>query len=306
MPNEFLAAEQIVAGFLGILEREVVLPQFCTRLAESDFVGAKGDTVTMRVPSYLEAREYNWRDSPRSAIVIDEIAEVGVDVKLDHMPYSAVALTDENLTLDIREFGEQVLSVQARAIVRYMEQLVADTIENAPHAWTVEEADPYLAAAKARSALNKAAVPMAGRVLLLGADVETKFLASPLLVRADTSGSDSALRDAEIGRIAGMPTFVSMFIDPDNAYALHTSAFGLANMAPVVPDGVSFGQSQTYDGYAVRFIRDYDAGTLQDRSVLSSFIGCSSVDDGAQLTGPERGDHDEENIRVVKLEGIGE
>lgn len=300
MANEFLHPDVIAAAALGILEREVVLPAFVTRMADSDFRGARGDTVTLRVPAYLEAREYEFRNDRQQPIEIDEIQEIGVDVKLDKMPYSAVALTDENLTLDIANFGEQVLGPQARAMVRSMEQTVADTIEDAPIATTVTEADPFRAAAKARAELNKQSVPLDGRALLLGADVETAYLSSPLLVRVDTSGSPAALRDAQIGRVAGFDTFVSQFIDADTAYAIHRSAFALANLAPVVPDGVSFGASQNYSGYAVRWIRDYDAMFLRDRSVLNSLIGCSSVNDGGQ-SGKE---HEDENVRVVKVEGI--
>lgn len=302
MANEFLKAEVIAAAALGILEREVILPQFITSMAGANFRGAKGDVITMRVPAYLEAREYEWRNNRAQAIEIDEIQETGVEVHLDTMPYSAVALTDEQLTLDIANFGEQVLGPQSRAMVRHMEQLVATTIEDAPIAITIDdEPDPFGAAAKARAALNKNSIPLDGRALILGADAETAFLSSSLLVRADTSGSDRALRDAEIGRIAGFDTFVSQFIKPDLAFAIHRSAFALANMAPVVPDGVPFGQSQTYSGYAVRWIRDYDAMYLRDRSVLSSFIGCSSVNDGGQ----SGKDYEDENVRVVKLEGIG-
>jgi len=297
VPNQFLNPEVIASTLLGVLEREVVLPPLMWRMAGADFRGARGDTVTVRVPAYLEAREYEMRNNRAQPIVIDDIEETGVDVALDRMLYSAVALTDEQLTLDIASFGEQVLGPQARAVVRHMEQTVADVIEDAPVAWTVSEADPFLAAAQARAALNKASVPTGGRVLLLGADVETAFLASPLLVRADTSGSDSALRDAEVGRIAGMQTYVSQFIDPETAYAFHSSAFALANVAPIVPDGASFGASQTYSGYAVRWLRDYDALYLRDRSVVSTFIGCSSVNDG-------RDDQEGENVRAVKLTGI--
>lgn len=299
--NEFLQAEIIAATALGILEREIVLPSFLTRLAGAEFAGAKDDTITVRIPARLDAREYNWR-SNRDEIELDFIEELGVPVVLDTMPYSAVAVTDEQLTLDITNFAERVVGPQARAMVRHMEQKVATTIEGANFAWEIDEADPFKAAAKARAALNKASVPVDGRALVLGADVETAYLSSPLLVRADTSGSDRALRDANIGRIAGFETYVSQFIDPDTAFAIHRSAFALANMAPVVPEGVPSGGSQTYSSYAVRWFRDYDAMHLRDRSVLSSFIGCSSVEDGVQLGE----DHKGENVRVVKLSGIQE
>lgn len=301
MPNVFLKPEAILATALGVLERELLLPRFVTRLAGADFRGKKNDTLTMRVPARLQAREYEWRNDRSSPIVVDEIEEVGVDVKLDRQPYSAVALTDEQLMLDISDFNEQVLDPQIRAVAEWLEELVATTIEGAPHAWTVGESDPYKAAAMARAALNKAGVPIAGRALILGADVETEFLSSPLFVRADTSGSDNALRDALIGRVAGFDTFVSQFIDAESAFAVHTSGFGLANMAPLVPAGCTYGQSRTYGGYAMRWIRDYDSAYAQDRSVLSAFAGCSSVNDGIQL-----GDtHEDENVRVVKLTGIG-
>lgn len=303
MANEFLQSERVSALVLAILERELTLPPLIYRHADADFRGAAGDKVTVRVPSYLEAREYGWRNNRAQPIQIDEIKETGVDVSLDKMLYSAVALTDEQLSLDLVSIAEQVFNPQLRAVTRGMEQLVASTIESAPFAWEItDEPDPFLAAAKARAALNKASVPMNGRGLLLGADVEVKYLSSPLLVRVDTSGSDSALRDASLGRIAGFDTYVSQFIDPDVAYAFHSSAFALANLAPVVPDGATNGSSQTYNGYAVRWLQDYDAMFLRDRSVVSTFVGCTSVSDGIQLGE----DTEDQNVRAVKITGIGD
>lgn len=306
MPNQFLNPTVITSALLGLLEREIVLPPLVWRMADADFRGAKDDKVTIRVPAYLASREYEMRNNRAQPIEIDSIEETGVDVALDRMLYSAVALTDEQLTLDITNLAEQVLNPQLRAVTRHMEQTVADTIEGAPFAWEVTEADPFRAAALARAALNKASVPTAGRVLLLGADVEIAYLSSPLLVRADTSGTDNALREAEVGRIAGFQTFVSQFIDPGSAYAFHQSAFALANVAPIVPDGASYGSSQTYSGYALRWLRDYDPLYLHDRSVVSTFIGATSVNDGDQLA-KQLNDEDLEgkNVRAVKLEGIG-
>lgn len=301
MPNEFLNPEVIAAAIVGVLERESLLPGLVFQMASRDFLGAQGDTVTLRVPARLDARDYVFRNDRSQPIVVDDLQELAVPVALDHHPYSAVSLTDENLSLDIVAFNDQVVGPQVRAITRYCEQVVASAIEDAPHAWSVTgEPDPFLAAAKARHALNAASVPLPGRVLLLGADTELAFLASPLFVRVDTSGGESALRDANIGRVAGFDTYVSQYIQPDLAFAFHESALALANVAPAVPDGVAFGSSQTYNGYATRWIRDYDAMFLRDRSVVSSFLGIASVNDGAQLSE----DHEGENVRIVKIEGV--
>jgi len=299
--HEFLHSDTIIPGSaLGLFEREIVLPQLVWRWADTNFRGTRNDTVTMRIPAYLEAREYTFRDRP-DPIELDDLVETGVDVKLDTHLYSAVALTDEHYTLDLVNFSEQVTGPQSRAMARKMEQVVADGIENAPHAFTVEESDPYVAVAKARAELNKALIPQDGRVLIVGADVEIEFLKSPLFVRVDTSGSDSALRDAQVGRVAGSDLYTSMFLQPDSAYLMHRSAIALANVAPEVPDGVTAGGSQNFNGYAVRWIRDYDAMYLRDRSVLSAFMGVSSVDDGKSLDES----YEDQNVRICKIEGIG-
>ena len=304
MANVFLKPEVITATSLGLLQREVMLPRLVWSDAISDFAGAKNDTVSIRVPARLEAREYGWRNNRSSEIVLDELAETKIDVTLNHDSYSAVAVTDEQLTLDIRDFGTQVLAPQTYAIARAVEDLLVSTIEGATYATTVtiDEENPFKAAVAARTALNKAEVPRDGRVLLVGADVEAAMLNSELLKRVDESGSDGALREATIGRYAGFTVVGSNAIDPGTAYAFVRSAFIFAMRAPVIPAGVSFGQSMSDQGIAMRWIRDYDPMRLRDRSVLNTFVGSAVVRDNTAAAG------DPENlelVRAVKLELAG-
>ncbi|MET7956326.1 P22 phage major capsid protein family protein [Streptomyces sp. NPDC005317] len=301
MANVFLKPEVITATSLGLLQREVMLPRLVWSDAISDFAGAKNDTVSIRVPARLEAREYGWRNNRSSEIVLDELAETKIDVTLNHDIYSAVAVTDEQLTLDIRDFGTQVLAPQTYAIARAVEDLLVSTIEGATYATTVtiDEDNPFKAAVAARTALNKAEVPRDGRVLLVGADVEAAMLNSELLKRVDESGSDGALREATIGRYAGFTVVGSNAIDPGTAYAFVRSAFIFAMRAPVIPAGVTFGQSMSDQGIAMRWIRDYDPMRLRDRSVLNTFVGSAVVRDNTAAAG------DPENlelVRAVKLE----
>ncbi|WP_275462068.1 P22 phage major capsid protein family protein [Streptomyces noursei] len=300
MANQFLKPEIIAATALGLLEREITLPQLVWNDAISDFSGAKNDTVSIRVPSRLTAREYGWRNNRSSEIVLDELAESKVDVSLNHDIYSAVAVTDEELTLDITDFGTQVLAPQSSAVARAVEDLLATTIEGATYATTItiNPADPFAAAVDARTALNKAEVPRDGRTLLVGADVEAAMLKSELLKRVDESGSDGALREALIGRYAGFNVYGSNAIDPGTAFAFVRSAFIFAMRAPAIPAGVSFGQSQSYKGMAMRWLRDYDPTRLRDRSVLNTYVGTAVVRDNTAATGsPEH----LELVRAVKL-----
>lgn len=50
--SDFIKAEKVVATGLGLLEREVVLPRLVWRdAAIADVRGAKGDTITCRLPT---------------------------------------------------------------------------------------------------------------------------------------------------------------------------------------------------------------------------------------------------------------
>jgi P22 coat protein - gene protein 5 len=315
MPNVFLKAEKIVSQGLGLLQRDLVLPRLVVRYGKDDFTGAKNDTLNIRIPSILKGREYEWR-TRNSAITVDELQEFTIDVKLDRHVYSAVGVTDEELTLDITNWGEQVARPQIRAVVEMLEGYVAKAMEDANYRHEVEyvQGDPdddkdrsfYRAAVAANKYLNKENVPKEGRVILVGANVEEAALLSPHLMKVNEAGDDSALRDAKIGRIAGFTVVGNVNgVDPDFAIAMHPTAFALGNVAPVVPDGAKAGATQTFDSLALRWIRDYDADHLRDRSVYSSFAGAASVEDGRNLdpTGEEvYGELTDENVRAVKFD----
>lgn len=306
MANAFLKAEKIVNQGLGLLERELILPRLVTRYGAADFVGAKNDTVNVKVPAILEAREYGWRNNRANPIYYDELEELSVPVALNKQPYSGVKITDEELTLDIDSWGEQVARPQIRAVAEKLESYIADAMVAADYAEDVDyDGDEtgnisgiYKTLVEARQALNAANVPTSGRVAVLGADVEAAALLSPNLVNVDQSGSDSALREAVLGRIAGFTVIGGVNSIPgDFAVAFHPTAFAFANVAPQAPAGASASATGTYEGLALRWIRDYDANYLQDRSIYSSFAGAASVEDGRESYGALTG----ENIRAVEI-----
>lgn len=282
----FLTPETIVRASLGLLAREIVLPRLVFTDAQADFSGQVGDTITIRVPATATARDYEFR-TRTAPIVVDELNETGVPLALDKHPYHATAVTDEQLSLDIRSFGEQVLAPQTRAVAERIEGYIAGAMTAATYATTVPFVegtdDPYLVAVACRKALNKASVPFGGRTLLLGADVDAAFLASDKLVKVNESGSNSALREASLGRIAGFDVVTSNSIPATEAYAFHRTAFAFVSVAPVVPDGVTFGRGETYQGLGLRWIRDYDSNFMRDRSVVSAFAGATAIAEGGSV-----------------------
>ena len=308
MANSFLKAEQIAAQALGLLRREMVLPRLITARPISDFVGAKNDTVSIRVPAVLTARDYEWR-TRTAPITVDDITETSVPVVLDTHLYHAGALTDEQMLLDIGNFGAQVLEPQTRAVAERMEDKIAAGMAAAPITeqitYTLSTGKPRDLAVDARKLLNDANVPKGDRVLLVGSAIESQFLKDDHLTQVDTSGTSDALREAIIGRLAGFTVATSNAIGENEAYAFHRTAFAFVTAAPAVPDGVSMGERRTYEGVSMRWIKDYDTAYVRDRSVVSTFFGFSSIDDGPDTPDgqdPEgAGNTDPENVRAVKI-----
>lgn len=327
MAHTFLKPEKIVDTTIALLETEMVLARTFWNVSGYDWAGSKDDTITLRIPATLTAREYAWRNDRSSAIVFDDLTETSYDITIGGHVYSAVKVTDEQLAMDIVSFADQVAGPQAKAVATKLESnavnvltglpfrtivqldkagngTVADTTDGATSITTAVRNTPQAAVIAARKYLNAAGVPFDGRFLVVGTDMEEVFLTSDQLVRYDQSGSTSALRDATIGRIGGFEVVVSQQIPADEGYAYHRSAVAMAQFAPPVPAGVSYGASGSRNGYALRFIRDYDPNYLQDRSVVSAFYGLQGINDGANIDedGAGAGAAEASNIRAVKLE----
>jgi hypothetical protein len=287
--STFIKATRIASAALGLLEREIVLPGLVWRDAGGDFAGAAGDTISIKVPARTQARTRALRgvrpttSEGAGIITMDELTETKVDVTLDTDVYSAVPITDEELTLDISDFGSQVLEPQVRAVAEGIENAVAAEMTGATYATslTFDGTDPYKTFVDAHVALNKVNVPRTERYVVAGADVEALVLKSDHLSRVDQSGSDAALRRAEIGRMANFPIYVTNALPSNVAFAFHRTAYVLGLRAPSIPAGASFGASQRFGSMALRWIRDYDFRNVQDRSLVDTYIGTSIVADGA-------------------------
>lgn len=296
-------SEEIAATAVGILERLIILPSLVERWDGNMFKGVKNETVYRRIPPRTKARQKALRETGVGRVILtDDLAEGLIPVTLDTHTYHATDLTDENLTLDITNFGQQVLVPQVRSIAEQLESDIMDEIAEAGNyvtglnkiSWNPGGAqtafaakDAFAMAVRARQILTKAHVPEAGRVLLVGSDIEAAFLLDPT-IRPGMSFSglgEDALRRAQIGQVANF-TIVSHPLVPDNkAYAFSRSAFIQAVVAPVVPDGVGFGASAGSDGYNMTWLRDYDPTILSDRSIVQTYSGTASTRDGKVPSG---------------------
>lgn len=302
MPNAFEKAEKLTATFLGLLERNVLLANLVSRDAGAEYTGAKNDTVNIKRPSRLAGAEQDLRADNSAGITSENLNEWSIPVQLNRHVYSAVDLSDAELTLDVTDFGAQVLAPQAYSVTRRIEKLVAGALAGAPKAGDVYLGDRGAvrrALIEARKSLNKNDVPTVGRYAVIGTDVEASLLDDPNLVQVDQSGSSDVLREGTVGRLYGFTLVVSNDVAPGAIIAFHPSAYILVNRAPVVPASAQ-GASQSFEGLSARVMRDYNSHTASDRSFVSSYVGIGEVTD---LSGGE----DPTNarmLRAVRFEGL--
>lgn len=304
MANTFLKPSVIAATAVGLLYRELTIARtvWSDAINPGEFAGALSDTVNMRIPARRTARKRTLRAA--TAITNDTSAEFSLAVQLTTDVYNGAPITDEELTLDIADFGAQILNPQITAVAEGVEDEIADEIEGATYPtamvlnpdWTEFKVsgrtDWYLVAARAARLLDDNFVPTTGRTLLVGSGVKEEIVTDDRFARNDSIGAsaEDTLRERTIGRIAGFTVIYSPSIDEDAAYAYHRTAFVLATRAPLVPRGATYatvrtagaagdagGASQFYDGLSIRWLSDYDYTNTTDRSLVNTWVGTATV-----------------------------
>lgn len=290
MPNTFVKPSVVARTALGLLQREIILPRLVWRDHEREFAGKIGDTVNVRIPApAVTARKFDRTGVAGDATVVTtNVAESSIPVKLDTHLYNAVPVTDEELTLQVEDFGAQILAPQVRGVAEGAENLVAAVLDAQAASVVLSTTAPEDTLTDVAVTLDQRSVPRSGRVLVISPDMQGYFLKSQeIKKREDTTGTD-ALVDATLGRLRGFTIVVSNALKPKSAHAFVREAVAFVTKAPAAPAGASFAASESYAGLAMRWLRDYDADTLQDRSIVSAYAGVklTSTDRIVSIAGP--------------------
>jgi hypothetical protein len=291
--NEHLVVkpEKLVAAAVGMLEQELVIPNLFTRTGVDEYKGAENDTINMKVEGVLPFRNYEWRSGSttsttpgtRAGIVFDQYNERKIAVTFGGNVYSAVKATDEQMDFDIKQWSD-LLRPQAKAVARGLNRKCISVLTSQAYNVTIGNAERNLRGAlvEARRVLNAFNVPSGARYMLVGSDFEAALLNDDKLTLAQNVGdsaAESAFRSATLGSRYGFTFVTDQSIPSDTAYAFASSAFVLATAAPSVPQSVPYGATISFEGYGLRWVRDYDSEHMQDRSVVNCYAGTRSVTD---------------------------
>jgi len=240
--------------------------------------GRKGRSIQVKQPQALVAHGRGI-DDVTNKIVLDTLAENYVDITLGVHAYSALALSEGDVNLDIENFSEQVLSPQAKAVAAYANDAVLNLVLAEAYAeiGAYDPANPTKFFTLLRKALRDKGVPSANLNVLAGTEVYANLLDSKAFEDASQSGSTAALREASIGRVRGFTVVESVEIPETDVFAFHRDAFTLGMRAPVAPRGAAFAASVSEAGVPIRHVMDYDTDFTADRSVLSTFVGVAKM-----------------------------
>lgn len=308
--HQVVKPEKLVNAAVGMLEQELLVPMLFQREGIDQYKGAEDDTISIKVEGVLPYHDYAWRNDRTEGIVFDEYKERKIAVTFGGNVYSAVKLTDEQNDFDIDSWAV-LLRPQVKAVARGLNRQAVDVLTGAAYNVTIGSAEQNLRGAmiEARRVLNKFNVPDGRRYLLVGTDFESALLSDEKLNLAQNVGdseAESILRTATIGQRYGFTIIVDQTIPGDAAYAMVDSAFIFTSGAPSVPQSVPYGATTSFEGIALRWVRDYDSTHMQDRSVVNTYAGFRAVDNDVLVGYNSAGkteviSESEHFVRAIKL-----
>jgi hypothetical protein len=287
VPNDLITPSLIARVGLATLYNTTVLAGLVWRDFDEGFTGKQGDTITIRRPAVFEAYDFNRA----TGIVLQDIEEDGVPLKLDHLADVSFPVTSEELTLNIDDFSARLLTPAMEAIVGKVDTALGEAAVDAAQGpggggtvtMDTKASDVMI---DAREVLTTNKLPATGRYGVLSPAGTSEALRDPLFVEADTSGSTDALREASIGRVFGIDTFESQTfghgpgdVGRADGVAFHRTAITLASRALQAPMGVNASQVaiESYKGLTLRVVYSYDQKYKQDVVSVDFLYGTAAT-----------------------------
>jgi len=290
MANTLLTSSVIAKAALANLYENCVMAQLVHRDYEPEFVPKIGTTVTIRKPTTFTAQDFD-----RSAgITVQNATETSTSIVLNKHKDVSFAVTDEDLTLKVQDFTEQFISPAMEAIAQAIDDdiltLRNDIVQevgtngSTPTGTTGTNEWDYTnprVTIDADRVLNFRNVPQSERYVVVGPTTKAKWLGDDLLTKVDQRGDTDGLRDASLGnKIYGFLPFMDQNITGGNSeisVAFHRTAFALCMRPLALPMGAKEAAIETYKGFGIRVVKDYDVSFKQDVVSLDVLYGVKTL-----------------------------
>lgn len=292
MANEYITPTVIARTAVATLYNTLVLAQLVWRDFDSDFAGKQGNSINIRKPAVFTAEEFDRS----KGVTTQTITEDDVPLTLDTIANVTVAVTDEEMTLDIADFSSQILAPAMEAVAQKVDADLAEALaDNASEAGLVTSGSGETASAalrEAREKLTRNKYPGANRYAVVSPEGTSELLSDKLLVAVDQSGASDALREANVGRVFGIDTYESQVFGLGgqtkgefDGVAFHKTAVTLAVRPLVTPKGVASSQVavENYKSLSLRTVYDYNHNKKQDEVSVDLLYGIADTRDDAAV-----------------------
>ena len=276
MSNTFLTPEIVAKEALMVLTGNLVMADLVHRDYSEEFVSV-GDTVTVRKPAKFVAKNFMGQTESQ------DIQEESVSVKLDRFRDVTVAVTSKELSLDIADFSRQVVEPAMQAIATAIDQdLLAVAVSQAGYKVDGNAEEPSLkdiATIAKRLDLKKA--PMQNRSLVLHPEHKYRYALAENLSSVSYAGDNQTLRDAMLGRLYTLDTYMDQCCPNSTSTAPGTAvaftASGTAGESKVstseVMGSIAIGDAFIIDGHMYRFTQGGTGELKIDQKLATSFSG---------------------------------
>ncbi|QWS68126.1 major capsid protein [Gordonia phage VanLee] len=292
MANDFLTPDVIARQALATLyENLVMLPLVHTDHSQ-EFNGprAQGDTVRIRKPAVLNASLFNRTNG----IQIQDVDEDFVNVSMDKIADTSVAVNSEELRLDIQSFDDQIMSPALEGMAQFIDRQILSLKSDVTQVAGITPAgrgwDQPEVLIEAGRLLDIRKVPPTLRHAVTGPSTRAEWLDSDIIKHADKSGSTEALRAGSIGRnLFGFDAFMTQNVPQpagspatgqpttEVGVAFHQSAFAFVSAAMEIPPGAE-GAVQSYNGISIRVVRQYDINKKRTVVSFDVLFGIKTID----------------------------
>lgn len=211
--NKILTPQVIANEALLVLESNLTMANLVHRDYSKEFVNV-GDTITVRKPAKFVAKNFIGE------VEEQEISEGSVPVKMDRYRDVTVGVTSKEMTLDIKDFSKQVIEPALTAIAQAVDiDLLTVGVEKAGSKVSVSVTPVIADIANVAKALDKKKAPRdKNRNLVLATDTMYKYNTLDNFAKVCYKGDSEALKEAEIGRVYTMNSFLSQNA-PENTSA---------------------------------------------------------------------------------------
>ena len=285
MANSLVTPTNVARAALATYQYSAVLPRLCNRNYVTEFGGGSGDTVTIRKQASLTTTKFNRA----TGVVVQDVTEGSEQLTVGDIYDASVIVTQEQWDLDLESFASQIAQPMGKAMSRTSEEVVyAAMLAGSSAPATAAGASAINTAVALRTQLTENEVPADNRVMVIGSDVTAQLLLDDHLLKTNEAGNSDALRNANVGRLFGMPVVESVVVGAGEMWIIQREALTFVSITPSMPRGAVNSAVEVYDNQAFRVVFGYNQDKKQDLvsgdSYLTSKVTRAEGVVGATLT----------------------